>query len=155
MKTKQTNALIFAVMLAGALVLTGCAQSNDKVTIDRSSVNGLPSIVGTASTTSQVKIEAVDYDNRSVALEGPDGKSEIFNVPPEVRNFDQIKQGDVVKVQYMQTIDVNVRKGNQPLSTAEVTAMATAPLGDKPGVVAFRTVKTLANVQAIDYQART
>jgi Cu/Ag efflux protein CusF len=155
MKAKQISTFISAAMIAGALAVAGCAQPSETFTIDRTTVNGLPSIASTASVTGTVKIEAVDYDNRSVALEGPDGKSEIFKVSPEVRNFDQIKQGDVVKVQYMQTIDVNVRKVGQPLSTAEVASVATAPLGDKPGVVAARTVQTLANVQAIDYQART
>jgi len=155
MQTKQTRRFIYAALVAGVLAVSGCSQPSETFTIDRTTVNGLPSIASTASVTGTVKIEAIDYDNRSVALQGPDGKSEIFKVPPEVRNFNQIKQGDVVKVQYMQTIDVNVRKVGQPLSTAEVTGVATAPLGDKPGVVAVRTVQTLANVQAIDYQART
>ncbi len=155
MKTKQTSAFLSAAVIAAALAVAGCAQPSETVTVDRTTVNGLPSVTSTESVTGTSKIEAIDYDNRSVALQGPDGKSEIFEVPPEVRNFDQIKQGDVVKVQYMQTIDVNVRKVGQPLSTAVAGGMATAPLGDKPGVVAFRTVQTLANVQAIDYQTRT
>jgi hypothetical protein len=155
MRKNQTSKFISAAVLGGLLAVTGCAHSNDKVTIDRSTVNGLPSVTKTETTYGQVKIEAVDYDNRSVALQGPDGNSEIFTCPPEVRNFDQIKEGDVVRVQYMQTIDINVRKVGEPLSVTETAGFATAPLGDKPGIVAVRTVDTQANVQAIDYQGRT
>ena len=75
------------------------------------------------------------------------------------KNFEQIKQGDVVKVQYMQTIDVNVRKvvlESSLVGDRNSRLRHRRPQeGDKPGIVAVRTVDTQANVQAIDYQART
>ena len=133
MKGKQRSAFLSATVLAGLLVVAGCSQSGEQFSIDRSSVNGLPSVTSTASSTSQVTIEAIDYDNRSIALEGPDGKSEIFTVPPEVRNFDQIKKGDVVNVQYVESMDVNVRKVGEPLSTAEAASVAAAAAGRQAG----------------------
>jgi hypothetical protein len=159
-KETKIRGFISTGVIAGLLIIAGCAQEqpsapDEEFAIDRTTVNGLPSITGTASGTSQVTVESIDYDNRSIALKGPDGKSEIFSVPPEVKNFNQIQKGDVVKAQYMQTIDVNVRKVGQPLSVAEVASVATAAPGDKPGIVAVRTVQTLANVQDIDYKART
>jgi len=124
------------------------------MTIERTTVNGLPSIVTTAKMAGEVKVEAIDYDNRSIALKGPEGKTEIFKVSSAVRNFDQIKQGDTVKVEYLTTVDINVRKVGEPLAAAEAVGVAAAPLGAKPGLIAVRTVEVLANVAAIDYVER-
>jgi len=144
-----------ATALAATLAVAGCAQSaSNKMTIERTTVNGLPSIVTTAKMAGEVKVEAIDYDNRSIALKGPEGKTEIFKVSSAVRNFDQIKQGDTVKVEYLTTVDINVRKVGEPLAAAEAVGVAAAPLGAKPGLIAVRTVEVLANVAAIDYVER-
>jgi hypothetical protein len=157
MSSKIARNVLTMILLAGALAANGCseAKSSEKYSIKRSTVNGLPSVVATQQMSGHVKIEAIDYDNRSIALEGFDGKSAIFKVPAAVRNFEQIKKGDIVNVDYLQTIDVNLRKVSEPPSAAGVSGIAAAPLGEKPGVVAFRTVEVLANVQAIDHKART
>ena len=155
MTTPKASKYLAAALLAGALAVTGCSQSGEQSTIERSTVNGLPSVVATEKLSGEVKVEAIDYDNRSIALAGADGKTEIFKVSSAVRNFNQIRKGDTVKVEYLTTIDVNVRQVGEPLAAAEVVAVAAAPLGDKPGVVAVRTVEVLANVEAIDYTART
>jgi hypothetical protein len=153
--TKCASGLLWTALIAATIAMTGCAQPNEMYSVERTTINGLPSVVASGSISGQATVVAIDYDNRSIALEGPDGKSEIFSVSSVVQNFNQINTGDLVKVQYVQTVDVNVRKIGEPLSTAELAGVVAAPLGDKPGVVAVRTVQTLANVQAIDYQTRS
>jgi hypothetical protein len=155
MTTQRVRKYLGAAMLAGILSVIGCAESGHEITVERSTVNGLPSVVATEKMSGEVKVEAIDYDNRSIALEGSDGNCEIFKLSPAVRNFNQIKKGDTVKVEYQTTVDVNVRKVGEPLAATEVVGVARAPLGEKPGLIAVRTVEVLANVEAIDYTERT
>jgi translation initiation factor IF-1 len=148
-----------AIVTAGIVLpafTIGCTET-EKVgdfTVERSSVDGLPAVTATDSSEAEVKVQAVDYSNRSLALVGADGKSHIFHVSGDVRNFNQIKEGDVVKVKYEEELNVAVRNVNEPLSATELMTLETAPLGDKPGLVAVRTVQTLANVMSIDYETR-
>ncbi len=129
-------------------------ESGQTFAIDRSSQNGLPSVTATTKAWGTVTVQAIDYDNRTIALAGPNGNSEIFSVPPSVVNFNQIKQGDVVKVKYEETLNASVAKVGQPLDVQGTQQVELAAIGQKPGVTAIRTVTTQANVTAIDYAAR-
>ena len=44
------------------------------------------------------KVTAIDYATRTVTLVGPEGNSRTFQVGPEAKKFDAVKQGDVVVV---------------------------------------------------------
>ena len=95
-----------------------------------------------------------DYTNRSIALTGPDGKSQIFHVTSAVRNFAQIKKGDTVKVEYFSRLKATLRKVNEAPETTVSDAVAIAELGQKPGIVCTRNAQIEANVESIDYQTR-
>jgi len=148
-----------ALALAGAFLM-GCAQTDlsqpvVKVDIDRSSVNGLPRMTATQSVQAEAKVEAIDYDNHSIALLSADGKTEIFQVSRFVRNFPQIKKGDLVKVDYDTRLAAAVYKvTDTPPSTEISTLVVPAPLGDKPGVLCVRQARIEATVVAINYETR-
>jgi hypothetical protein len=146
---------ISSALLATALSLPGCSETGEGYSIKRTTVNGLPSVLATAKLSGEATVDAVDFDSRTIALTGPDGKSEFFTVGPEVRNFAQIKKGDVVKVTYEENIQADVQKVGEPIHTTIGGSVQRAPLGEKPGFMAARTVRTVANVKAIDYTART
>ena len=44
------------------------------------------------------KVTAIDYATRTVTLVGPEGNSRTFQVGPEAKKFNAVKQGDVVVV---------------------------------------------------------
>jgi len=148
-----------AVVTAGIVLpafMAGCTQTEKagEFTVERSSVDGLPQVTATSTSEAEVKVEAIDYSTRSIALAGSDGKTHFFHVSGDVRNFNQIKKDDVVKVKYEEELNVSVRKTDEPLSATELVTLESAPLGSKPGLVAVRTVESLANVTSIDYQTR-
>jgi len=150
----MTRFTLTAALLLSASTLTACNNSGSSYSIDRTTVDGLPSVVATQSASAQATVEAVDYANRSIALQGPSGVTQIFTVSPAVRNFSQIKKGDVVRIEYASRLAANVHKTNEPPETTTVDAVELAELGKKPGIVCTRTAQIEATVQAIDYQTR-
>jgi len=152
MKTMQ--GMLLAGLAALAMAMAGCASEGSSSNIDRKTVDGLPSVTATGTSWADVKVEAVDYWDRAVALTGPDGKTHIFKVGPEVRNLNQLKKGDTVRVEYAEQLTVNVRKSNEPLSVDAMVALERSAVGSKPGMVATRIVETDTTVQRIDYDTR-
>ena len=150
MKTR----FLYQATLAAALAFGACSQNANETTIDRTSVNGLPTVTATTNESASVRVEAIDYDSRSIALAGSDGKTEFFHASPEVRNFNQIKKGDTIQVQYSNHLHVSLQTTTQAPETHITEAAARAELGEKPGGVLYRHVHTQATVLAIDHSTR-
>jgi len=54
---------------------------------------------------SSVRVEKIDYDSRLLTLSGPDGKRMTIEAGPEIKRFNEIKQGDMITMQMVtQTI---------------------------------------------------
>jgi hypothetical protein len=139
----------FAVILviSAALAMVACAHSP-------STDAGKPAAVAVESIQSTATVKAVDYLKRTVTLEGTDGKTGTFNAK-NVRNLDQVKVGDLVKVEYVEELAIYVRKSDEPPSAMEGEAVGLAPKGQMPGGIVADTVQITANVEAIDYRNRT
>jgi len=115
---------------------------------------GKPGVVVADVTRITATVEAVDQAKHTVTLKGWQGRTVTLTVPPEAKNFDQIKVGDKVKTKYVDAVAIFVRKANDPPNAAETQAVAVAPRGQKPLAAAINTVEVSANVEKIDYQRR-
>jgi hypothetical protein len=93
----------------------------------------------------------IDPATRAVTLKNQDGESTII-AGPEVKNFAEIKVGDRFDVVYQLAVAIELVKVTNPGAPSEqvTTSTATAPQGDKPGIVTTNTVTAVANVEAID-----
>ena len=93
----------------------------------------------------------IDAATRTVTLKNQDGESTIV-AGPEVKNFAEIKVGDRFDVVYELAVAVELVKVKNPSVTGEqvTTTTATAPQGDKPGMITTNTITATANVEAID-----
>ena len=79
-----------------------------------------------------------------------------FTAGPEIQNFDQIHVGDKVNVTIAEKLVVFVRGGDDADPTVtHAAALATAPKGAKPGAIVAEGYEIVANVKAIDSDART
>jgi hypothetical protein len=96
------------------------------------------------SVTSTVTVKSIDAANRHVVVADPSGKTFTMKVPSGVRNFDQVKVGDKVKVTYTVETELMISPINAPLPPdAEATLAARAAKGELPaGVVANHIVVT-------------
>lgn len=145
--------LLISLTLASASLLVACAPEN-KLTIDRSVVDGLPRVVANETLSGESKVLAIDPHNRCVALSGQNGETHIFSVPVWARNFERIRAGDTVKVRYDSTVDVNVRKATDFSTTRELSEVRVTPTLAAAEVVATRRGSIVTTVANIDHAKR-
>jgi hypothetical protein len=103
--------------------------------------------------TSHVAIEgqviALDQAARTVTVRGPDGNEQTFKVSADVRNFGQIKAGDMIDVDITHSVLLELRAA-EDLSTSSAVSVARAPLGDKPAAIGVERNYVTAKIVAID-----
>ncbi len=106
--------------------------------------------------TMTVVVEKVDPATREVTVKNDKGETNTVVCGPMVRNFDQIKVGDKVTVQYEEAVSIVAMSGVEgtPMR-AEGVDVATAPLGQKPAGAVVKTQEVVAAVTALDLKERT
>ena len=136
----RASALVFAV---GFLA---CATSNEpKVAREDTRV-----------TEFRARVAAVDQQTRVVTLVDAEGNRTTFRADEAVRNLPQVKVGDQVVGELMESLAVEVRPATaeekaSPVSIAE--GAAAAEPGQKPAGLFARQVKALYTIESIDKAA--
>jgi len=153
MKSRLT--LLGAVLL-GAATLPAVAQTQPGANAAVMAASAPGTATMAAEVTVSATVQAIDKATRQVTLKGPKGKVNTVTAGPDVRNFDQVKVGDVVTVRYLEALTLTLMKGGKELrSSSETPAAARAAAGERPaGVVANQTEVT-ANVIAVDAKTQT
>ena len=96
-------------------------------------------------------VEAIDKAKRLITLKGPEGEVFVVQAGPEVKNFDQIKVGDVVAARYVEALTLQLKKGGgQMRQRVEREDAVAAKPGERPGAAAGRQVTVIADVIAVD-----
>lgn len=105
----------------------------------------------------QGKIKSVDRKSRSVVIVGPSGNEILMTLGDEVRNFDQIKAGDLVTMTMVHALALELRKvANDGIrERVDSENVRAAKPGEKPGVVVEKSVRVIANVVAVNPKAQT
>ena len=99
-------------------------------------------------------VEAVDHPKRTLTLRGARGSTLTLRADKSVRNFDQLKKGDVVLADFVESIAIHMRAVSAPPSAAEARLVSVAPKGAKTGVLLAETFQLTAVVESIDAKAR-
>ena len=96
-------------------------------------------------------ITAIDKATRDVTLKGPQGNEMVVTAGPEVKNFDQLKVGDQVNLNYMEALPLELKKGGGlVVARTEKAGAAGAKPGEKPAGAVGRQVTVVADVVALD-----
>jgi Cu/Ag efflux protein CusF len=143
----KQSTLIVAASLIVACGLPATAQAQDKAVMTSSpgqaTIAQKRSIVAT--------VEAIDVAKREVTLKGPKGKVVPLSVSPEVRNLEQVKVGDSLKVTYVEALSLTLKKDGKELRAMNTKSDSVrAPEGAKPGGAVAEQVKVTADVIAVD-----
>ena len=97
----------------------------------------------------------IDYAKNWVVLEGEGmTRIELTVNPNKVKNFKNIKKGDLVKVQQEESWALSLskkEKGEKP-SASVTTEKETAPLGQKPGMETVKTAEISAEITKVDME---
>lgn len=100
-------------------------------------------------------VEDIDYTNREVTLREPDGFQARFAVSEAVKNFPQMKKGDVVNVGYRESVLLSLRKPGEIVPpAARSEALLTREPGQKPGGRAVAITDITATVEDVDRESR-
>jgi hypothetical protein len=96
-------------------------------------------------------VAAIDSAKREVTLKRSDGTQTVVAVSDQVRNFNQIKVGDTVHVQYTRALALELKKGavDHGPPTVEQEAVR-APVGATPAGAISQKVTAIADVTAVD-----
>jgi hypothetical protein len=111
-------------------------------------------IVLSDSVTMKATIVNVDKKKREITLRDDQGKQEVVAVSDEVRNFDQIKKGDVLEVEYHRAAASALQKAGDATSAGKTTEIQRAPAGAKPGMAAMTMSTIVATVLDVDLAGR-
>jgi hypothetical protein len=137
--------LLIAAVFASTATVPVAAQQADRP-------GGVVATVTSVSAT----VSAIDYKTRTVTLTRPDGSSGTLQVGPEAKNFDQVKKGDKVVVEQVESMAIVVTPpGEIAPGTSETATVQTARPGEAPRGVLVKTRQITTTVVAIDYKART
>ena len=98
-------------------------------------------------------VDKIDAKTRTIELRR-DKDVQSIQVPPEVRNFDQIKVGDEVVVIYYEGLAAEFKKKNESKTINVLdasTGTARMPEGSgKPGAAVGNKVKTTVTIESVD-----
>ena len=111
-----------------------------------------PGKVGVAQTVKlTATITAIDKATRDVTLKGPQGNEVTVTAGPDVKNFDKMRVGDQVDVQYVEAVTLELKKGGgQPVARTEQAGAKGAKPGEQPAGIVGRQVTIVADVIAVD-----
>jgi hypothetical protein len=97
-----------AVAIAAAVTLAPAAGAQTGSAM----VGTAPGVAAAAQTLKITgTITAIDKSTRDVTLKGPEGNLVTVTAGPEVKNFDQLKVGDKVDLQYLEALTLELKKG--------------------------------------------
>lgn len=132
--------------LVFGLAFVACATSNEPV-VSREE---------TEVASFRARVEAIDQQTRVVTLVDAAGNKATFRADEAVQNLPQVKVGDEVVGELMESLAVEVRHATAeekatPASIAEVAARAEP--GEKPAGLFVRQAKALYTIGSIDKAA--
>jgi hypothetical protein len=153
MKKLPLPLFIAASLLAAPLFVHAQNQPQAAVIVEKAPGAGAV----TEAVQLQGKVKSIDKKARTVVVVGPNGNEIDFNLSEEVRNFDQIKVGDLVTLTFVQALALELRKTEkkEPRTRVDSENTVTAKPGQKPGAVTEKSVRVIADVVAVNPKAQT
>ena len=129
-KTRISIVLAFAVLATPVAVM---AQQAPQAAVVAATAPGKAAVGEVIQL--QGKVTSIDKAKRVVVVTGPQGNHINFNCGEEVRNFDQIRVGDLVTLTYAQALALELRKvaNNGIRERVESEQAVRAKPGEKPG----------------------
>jgi len=146
------------IVLAAAFAVAAIAAAAQQPSASGGTVVASEPGKGTIVSTVEVsaRVVSIDQKTRTVALKGPEGNVVDVIAGDEVRNFKQIKVGDMVVARYVRALSLELRqtKGGSRGIT-ETDAAARAKPGERPAGGVARQVTAIADVVAVDPKKMT
>jgi len=135
-----------ALAVASAFALPALAQTG---AVTAATAPGKGVIAETVKV--QATISAIDKATRGVTLKTAKGDELTVTASQEVKNFDQMKVGDTVTVEFLRALALELKKGGGLIvQRTEQAAGAAAKPGARPAGAVGRQVTVVADVVDLD-----
>jgi len=147
----RVSILVAAIASTFALVQPAAAQGTGAAMTSSPGKVSLAQTIDVSAT-----ITAIDKATRGITLKGPKGDEVKVTAGPEVKNFDQLKVGDVVNLKYYESLAMELKKGGgMKVEKTEKAGAAGVKPGEKPAGVAGRQITVVGDVIAMDAATQT
>ncbi len=113
-----------------------------------------PVVVSTAKEAVGV-VERVNARTREVTIRTPGEGRIVVVAGPEVRNFNQIRRGNNVRLRYEEAVAVRMAPRGTQMPAETAVGAARAEAGSQPGAAVVRTTRARVTVNAVDTAANT
>lgn len=167
---KTSDKMRYGTGIALALVIGACAKQKPHLGESSSSMKSdgvsitqhesrslLPSggLAGEESTVAEVEavVKGIDVSKRILKLSVSGGEAQSYKVSEDVRNFEQVKPGDRIKVRYTQTVAFEVREPTaeeRKLGSVAIGGLDRSPKGSLPGGSVVNAGITVVTIQSVD-----
>jgi hypothetical protein len=103
--------------------------------------------------TATAEVTAVDPAGRFITLREKDGSTLTVQAGPEVRNFDQIRAGDTLRVRYHETLAATLRPNDDTTSPVKGAAVVgSAKPGSAPAGGVGLAATTQVRIKSVDLE---
>jgi translation initiation factor IF-1 len=155
---KDLKSLIVLMSVFSLTICFGCASSNKNVTEnetpDSYSKKDQNKIELYDKYTVTADILEIDKKDRILKVRKSDGDIVDLKVGEYARNFDQIKAGDHIKVEYYDSVTVYIGEPGDKIEESLSSAIVRAPKGDMPAGSVAEVHEVAATIEAIDKTER-
>jgi Cu/Ag efflux protein CusF len=142
-------ALLVSGMIAGAVPFALQAQQAPTTTTAMDVKPG--KAVAAETTKATATVVGIETGSRTLSLKGPKGRVIEVAAGPEVKNFDQIKVGDTVRVEFVRALSLELKKKGTVVAGASARqAASSAAPGAQPAAAVGASVTVIADVVAVD-----
>jgi hypothetical protein len=145
---RQLSTFVLAITLA---VGTAYAQMAPSAAV--SVEKGKGTATKTERMTLQGEVTAIDQATRTVTIRGGGGNEVTLVAGDKVKNFSQLKTGDIVTLTVARSLALELKKnGKALLERKEATLKSSAKPGEMPAGGEATTVTVTADVVAVDHK---
>ena len=144
---------LVAVLIAAALASPAIAQPTGGASAGAAPGTAYASRVVTASAT----VTVIDMTTRQVTLRRANGSTFTVVAGEEVRNLAQLRVGDIVTIDFYDTLALELKKGGTgaPASRSDILSGSRAELGQRPGGITTHETVIVADVIAVSPAGQT
>jgi len=155
--------LLKFVLLAGLVAVAGCDKTEKAAQPETppaakevAATQEKPAMKQEALITLEATVTAINHETREVTLQDAEGESITIIAGDEVRNLAQVEVGDKLKVEYLQTIMIQVVAADEAaVGAQQIVAGDRAEPGEKPAGSAISETTVVAEIQAINKENQT
>jgi hypothetical protein len=141
--TKLIYVLIAAIFMGASAIALAAEQGTDS-----------GAVVLSDSLHASATVVKINKKKRELTLKNEHGETMVVVAGKEVRNFKQIKKGDVIELDYHIAAASALKKIGDTDVATQATVAERAPAGGKPGAAVMHTRMGSAEVLDIDMNSR-